>query len=217
MADEDSAKGRPARARAAGNRRRYARLAPLYDLLDRPFERHYRPGRARIGAAAVGVTLEVGAGTGKNFPYYGSAARVYASDLAGPMVLRARRRQGRPVRALLIAEAAALPVRRASADTVVATFVCCVQADPRPALAEMARVLVPGGRALCLDYTVPSHPMLRLLMRLLQGPLRLLYGIHWEHDVPRLLEAVGLRIREVRRIWGPAVRYIAAEQSATHD
>ncbi len=59
--------------------------------------------------------------------------------------------------------------------------------------------------------------MLRLLMRLLQGPLRLLYGIHWEHDVPRLLEAVGLRIREVRRIWGPAVRYIAAEQSATHD
>src|SRR5215204_5762074 len=109
-------------------RARYARIAGFYDLLDWPFEQRYRPGRGFVGASSRGLTLELGAGTGKNFPYYGSDVRVIAADLSWPMLARARRRLRPPVRALLIADAARLPVRDAAVDTVVATFVCCVQA-----------------------------------------------------------------------------------------
>lgn len=199
-------------AHAAANLRRYDRIAPLYDALDRLLERRYRPGRALIGGRAGGLTLEIGAGTGKNFPYYTARSRVVASDLSGAMLARARRRMRPAIRSLVTADAAALPIRDACADTVVATFVCCVQDDPLPALREMARVLKPGGRALCLDYTVPEDRALRRLMRLLQPPLHVLYGIHWDHDVPGLLQAAGLRVSEVRRLWGPVVRFMAAEK-----
>jgi ubiquinone/menaquinone biosynthesis C-methylase UbiE len=194
------------------NRRRYNRLAPVYDRLDRAFEPHYRPGRALIGAQASGLTLEIGTGTGKNFTFYGRRARVFASDLSLAMLRQARRRLSEPVRALLGAEAATLPFRSDVAETVVATFVCCVQENPAPSLAEMARVLKPGGRLLCLDYTVPRSRPVRILMRWLQPVLHLVYGIHWDHDIPRLLQGEGLRVCEVRPIWGPAVRYIMAEK-----
>ena len=203
---------RSAKRHAEANRRRYARIAPFYDLLDRAFEPHYRPGRRLIGAEASGLTLEVGAGTGKNFGHYSTRARVVASDVSAGMLARARRSLRPPVRALLTAEVAALPFGDGVADTVVATFVCCVQDDPTPSLAEMARVLKPGGQILCLDYTVPESRLLRGLMRLVEPPLQAIYGIHWDHDVPRLIAEVGLRVCTVRQIWGPVVRYIAADK-----
>jgi len=206
--------GSQPRSHVAANKRRYARIASLYDLFDRVLEPHYRPGRALIGAQTEGLTLEVGAGTGKNFPYYPDQVRVIASDLSEAMLAQARRKVRPPVRALLAAEAAALPLLDDAADTVVATFVCCVQDDPAPSISEIARVLKPGGQVLCLDYTVPEGLPLRILMRLLQPLLHLVYGIHWDHDVPGLLQDTGLRVCEVRRIWGPVVRYIAAEKPA---
>jgi phosphatidylethanolamine/phosphatidyl-N-methylethanolamine N-methyltransferase len=202
----------PAHPHTVANRRRYARVARLYDRLDGLFERWYRVGRARIGVEAVGLTLEVGAGTGKNFAYYRDQARVYASDLSPAMLGQARHKLQPPVRGLLAAEVTALPFRDGVADTVVATFVCCVQEDPRPALVELARVLKPGGQVLCLDYLLPERGPVRLVMRLLYPALHAIYGIHWEHDVPRLLAGAGLQLRELQPLWGPIVRYIAAEK-----
>jgi SAM-dependent methyltransferase len=195
------------------NRRRYALIAPLYDLLDWPFEPLYRPGRRLVGRAATGLTFELGAGTGKNFPHYGPAARVIASDLSWAMLARARRRLRPRVRALLVADAAHLPIRGASIDTVTATFVCCVQADPRPALGEIARVLRPGGQALLLEYVLPPHGWWRPLMRLLELPLRALYGVHWEHDLPALLAASGLPVARVQPVWAPVVQAIVAARA----
>jgi SAM-dependent methyltransferase len=137
---------------------------------------------------------------------------VFASDLSSRMLARARRRLRVPVRALLVADVAELPFQEAVADTLVATFVCCVQDDPAPSVTEMARVLKPGGRVLCMEYTLATEHLPRTLMRLLELPLRALYGIYWDHDIPGLLEAAGLRVREMRQVWGPVVRYIVAEK-----
>ncbi len=208
-----AAPGRPTGlpAHAAANLRRYARIAPVYDLLDRAFERHYRAGRVQIGSRASGLVVEVGAGTGKNFSHYGGAARVFASDLSPAMLGRAGARLTGPVRGLFVGEAAALPVRDGAADTIVATFVCCVQDDPRPALDEFRRTLRPGGRLLSMDYTLPRHRGLRWLMRLVEAPLRWLYGIRWDHDAPRLLDAAGFRVRDVLSVWGSVVRVLVAD------
>lgn len=196
-----------------GHRRRYALVAPLYDLLDRPFEPLYRPGRRLLGRAAVGRTVELGAGTGKNFPYYGPAARVMALDIAWAMLARARRRLRPPIRGLLVADVAHLPIRDACVETVVATFVCCVQADPGPALGEIARVLRPGGQALFLEYVLSRHGWLRPLLRLLEPPLRILYGVHWEHDLPALLASAGLQVAQVQPIWASIVQAIFAAKA----
>ena len=146
------------------------------------------------------------------FAYYRDQGTVYGSDLSLAMLGQARRKLRSPVRGLLTAEGTALPFRDGVADTIVATFVCCVQEDPRPSLAEMARVLRPGGQVLCLDYTLAERGPVRLTMRLLQPALHAIYGIHWEHNVPKLLAGAGLQLREVQPLWSPIVRYIAADK-----
>jgi ubiquinone/menaquinone biosynthesis C-methylase UbiE len=192
-------------------RARYARIAGLYDLLDWPFEHRYRPGREFVGASSMGLTLEIGAGTGKNFPYYSSEATVIAADLSWPMLARARRRLRAPVRALLVADAARLPVRHAAVDTVVATFVCCVQEDPGLALTEIERVLRPGGLALFLEFVEPARGWERRLMRLLEPLVRGVYGVHWGNNLAERLSTVGhFDVVEVRPIWPPMIHAIVA-------
>ena len=198
-----------------GNRRRYARVAPVYDLLDWPFERLYRPGRTLIGQLASGRTVEIGAGTGKNFPYYGPAARVFALDSSWAMLRRARGPLAPRIHGLVIGDAAQLPLSDACLDTLTATFVCCVQADPRPALGEVARVLRPGGRGLFLEFVVPRSGPLPRLMRLFESLLRVVYGVHWEHDLPALLIEAGLKVVEVRPIWRPLVEAVVATKTAS--
>ncbi len=192
----------------ADQRQRYGRIAALYDLFDKPFEPLYRPGRALIGAAAAGITFEVGAGTGKNFPHY-HAARVIASDLSWPMLMLARRRLRSPVRALVVADATRLPLHDASVATVVATFVCCVLPDPTPALGEIARVLRPGGQAVFLECVLPPDGWQRTLMQALEPSMRALYGTHWDRDLRALLEAAHLSVVRTY-VWHTVIRCIVS-------
>jgi ubiquinone/menaquinone biosynthesis C-methylase UbiE len=202
----------PRSAAGRGNRDRYDAIAWLYDILDWPFEARYRQGRALIGARSSGLTLELGAGTGKNFSFYGASARVIAVDVAWPMLARARRRWRAPVRALLLADASHLPLRSRSVDTVVATFVCCVQADPRAALDEIARVLRPGGHALFMEFVLPPRGWERGLMLRLEPLLRALFGVHWGQHLPALLGAAGLHAIDVRPVWRDIVEAIVARR-----
>jgi ubiquinone/menaquinone biosynthesis C-methylase UbiE len=158
-----------------------------------------------IAQLASGRTLELGAGTGKNFPQYRQAATVFGLDLSWAMLARARHRQASPEQGAAVGDVAHLPMRDASLDTVTATFVCCIQPDPRPALAEITRVLRPGGQALFLEMALPRRGRLRTLLRLLEPPLRPLYGIHWQHDLPVLLVEAGLRVLEARPMVRPVV------------
>lgn len=192
-------------------RARYARIAPFYDLLDWPLEPLYTRGRRLIGAMSAGLTLELGAGTGKNFPYYAAGARVIASDVSWAMLARARRRVGRPVLALFVGDATQLPLLDASVDTVVATFVCCVQDDPRRALSEIVRILRPAGRALFMEYALPSSGCLRWLLQRLEPLLHAMYGVAWQHDLMTLLPTMGFHIVTRRQVWGPLITVIVAE------
>jgi phosphatidylethanolamine/phosphatidyl-N-methylethanolamine N-methyltransferase len=69
-------------------RKRYDRLAPFYDLLEKPLERlQFAQWRARLGERITGKrVLEVGVGTGKNIRYYPQGAKVTAIDLSPRML-----------------------------------------------------------------------------------------------------------------------------------
>jgi phosphatidylethanolamine/phosphatidyl-N-methylethanolamine N-methyltransferase len=75
-------------------RARYDRVAGIYDLVEKPMERgQFSRWREQLWALGGGPgILEVGVGTGKNFPYYPPGAEVAAIDFSPNMLARARRR-----------------------------------------------------------------------------------------------------------------------------
>src|SRR5689334_5910296 len=103
--------------------------------------------RAALLSRARGEVLEVGAGTGLNVGHYPDAVtRLVLTEPVAPMARRLRSRAARrPGTEVVQARAEDLPVPSASVDTVVSTMVLCTVEDVDAALAEVVRVLRPGG------------------------------------------------------------------------
>jgi len=95
----------------------------------------------------------------------GGEARVFASDFSHPMLRVASRkfRRRRASAALFEADALQLPFRDASFDLVTVAFGFRNLVDYRQGLAEMRRVLKPGGLAAILEFSQPPNPLLRAL------------------------------------------------------
>lgn len=119
--------------------------------------------RSNVVGQAVGVTVELGAGTGLNLPHYPShITRLLLTEPDPHMASKLRAKAAAtPIKAeILDAPAHALPVEDASVDTVVSTLVLCTVEDPAATLAEVARVLKPGGRLLFVEHVRSESPRL---------------------------------------------------------
>jgi SAM-dependent methyltransferase len=108
---------------------RYQRIAPLYDLLDFPFETmRYRHVRPLLFEGLSGRILDAGVGTGRNIAYYPRDAEVVGVDLSPAMLARADRRarqRGRTVE-LHQMDVTRLAFPDQSFDAAVASFLFCV-------------------------------------------------------------------------------------------
>ena len=73
---------------------RYQRIAPVYDVLDLPFEYgRYRQIRRLLFQGLAGRLLDAGVGTGRNFPFYPPGSTVVGIDISPAMLARAERRR----------------------------------------------------------------------------------------------------------------------------
>ena len=140
---------------------RYQRIAPLYDILDFPFEYgRYRHIRPQLFQGLSGRILDAGSGTGRNIAYYPAEADVVGIDLSPAMLARADKRAreiGRKVE-LHQMDVTRLAFPDQSFDAAVASFLFCVLPNDLqvPALREIERVLKPSGAVRMLEYVRPT-------------------------------------------------------------
>ena len=143
------------------------RRAEGYDAaMDRIEGVLFGDARRRLCERAHGRTLEVGIGTGRGLELYPEGTDLTGVDLSTGMLERARARAERlgVTADLREGDAQALPFPDASFDTVVCALSLCSVQDVERAVAEMHRVLRPGGRLLLLDHVRPtSRPLLWLM------------------------------------------------------
>jgi len=142
-----------------------ARLyAFMYDRIGRGSEAAgLQRERVALLAHARGNTVEIGAGTGLNLDHYPPTVThltLVEPDRHMRKRLRQRVARIRPDAAVLDARAESLPLPDASVDTIVVTFVLCSVADQTAALAEITRVLRPGGQLLFLEHVRDTDPQI---------------------------------------------------------
>jgi ubiquinone/menaquinone biosynthesis C-methylase UbiE len=209
-------RSKPSETPTAKQRRVWDKSAPRYDRQIEFFERLLLDGgRAWLGERAVGRVLEVAVGTGRNLPHSANDVVLTGVDLSSGMLQRARARAeelGREVE-LLEGDASNLPVRDGTCDTVVCALSLCTIPDPAAALAEMHRVLVPGGRLLLIDHVASTWPPVYAVQWLVERITIRTEGEHYTRRPFALVEAAGFTIAESHRTKAGTVERIYATKT----
>ncbi|HEY9346244.1 MAG TPA: class I SAM-dependent methyltransferase [Inquilinus sp.] len=156
------------------------------------------PFRQRIGNAATGRVLDVGIGSGLNLPFYGEQAeRIVGVDPSPELLRFAEERAGKtatPVE-LLHGSGESLPIEDRSIDTAVVTFTLCTVDDAVTTLAEIRRVLRPGGRLLFAEHgRAPERGVALWQDRLTPIWRRLAGGCHLNRKPDDLIRSAGFAI-----------------------
>lgn len=179
----------------------YARWAKVYDAL---FGLVSAPARRRavaaVNALPDGRVLEVGVGTGLSLPLYRRGLRITGIDLSPEMLARARAKVGRDrldhVEALVEMDAEAMGFPDGAFDAAVAMFVASVVPNPRRMLAEMRRVVRPGGTLLFVNHFA-AEGGLRLAIERAAAPFSRALGWHPDFSFDALLTPAERRAAEI--------------------
>jgi len=167
--------------------------------------------RTELLAPLSGTVVEVGCGNGRNFARYPDAVtRVTAVEPEPHLrALATRAAAAAPVPVAVVpGTAEALPVPDAAADAAVLCLVLCSLPDRDTALAEIARVLRPGGTLAFLEHGLGPTPRVRAVQRLADATLwpLLAGGCHTAVDPVGLVEGAGFAVTALRRLRFPDSR-----------
>ncbi|WP_409303345.1 class I SAM-dependent methyltransferase [Peribacillus sp. SCS-155] len=179
-------------------------FATVYDYIMNPFETLI-VGRMRrqLLKQAKGEVLEIGSGTGINFPLYdpNAVASITAIEPNPFMIEKSKDRikQDRvtiPI-SILQAKAERLPFKDNSFDCAVITLVLCSVIDAEQVLREIQRVCKPGGNILFVEHVQPANPILRVIAKM-ATPLwkRICDGCHLNRETVKSIQENGLDISE---------------------
>src|SRR6266542_5682069 len=196
-------------------RRYWDKHAGSYDREMGFFDRHlFGDTRDWVCSQASGEVLEVAIGTGLNLSHYPKQVRLTGVEWSPAMLDIARRRApelGRPVD-LRLGDAQALEFSDGSFDTVVCTFSLCGIPDDRQAIAEMDRVLRPGGLLLLADHVEASRWDARAAQRLIDLVTVPLGGGHFRPRPIIQVRALGYAIERHQRFTLGIVERLAARK-----
>jgi len=179
-------------------------FAALYDRMMVEAERAgLSAHRKALLAGASGRVLEIGGGTGANLAFYGNGlTQLVIAEPEGAMVRRLEHKlEGYRIPTRLIrGPAEQLPLETASFDCAVATLVLCTVADPARALAEIRRLLKPGGRLLFLEHVRSDDPKLARWQDRLRVPWSWIgCGCQCNRRTVESIRAAGFSVLDLRR------------------
>ncbi len=210
-------KARTCETPAARQKRVWDKTAPGYDKQIAFFEKTwFSGGREWLTSRARGQVLEVAVGTGLNLPCYPADATITGIELSPAMLAIARQRAtslGLDAD-LREGDAEHLPFGDASFDTAVCALSLCTIPRPAAAIAEMRRVLVPGGRLLLLDHIGSTWPPIYGAQWLLERITIRAAGEHFTRRQLHLVQAAGFRVEETERLKAGTVERIHAVKPA---
>jgi SAM-dependent methyltransferase len=176
-------------------------IARSLDFVMRPLY----PARRFVVPEATGKVLEVGVGTGLNFGLYRGIDSLTGVEPDPYMLERARPRAAELPFPAEIHEAGAekMPFADGSFDTAVITFTLCTIPDPAAGLAEVRRVLKPGGRVLFVEHTRSIQSVVGGVQDLLTPLWNVIGGgCHLNRRAVDLVRDAGFAVRDVEPVWG---------------
>lgn len=183
-------------------------VSPRYDLINDVLtvgnDRLWRIATTKAIAPRKGMrVLDLAAGTGTSSAAIAKhGAHVVAADFSEGMLAEGRKRHaGNDLIEFVFADATALPFEDNSFDAATISYGLRNVHQPRKALAEMLRVVKPGGRIVIAEFSTPPSQAIRVP-----------YGLYGRHVLPRV---AGLMNREAAE----AYRYLneSIEQWPTQD
>jgi ubiquinone/menaquinone biosynthesis C-methylase UbiE len=185
-------------------------FARVYARLSQTMEAGVAEHRTALLAGLTGRVIEVGAGNGLNFGYYPDGVTEIVAVEPEPYLrglgLEAARQVAVPVQ-VIDGVAEDLPAADASFDAGVASLVLCSVRDQPRALAELYRVIRPGGQLRFFEHVRAEGPAHARVQRLADSLWPLLAGgCHTSRDTLGAITAAGFRLGGYRRMRIPDSR-----------
>jgi ubiquinone/menaquinone biosynthesis C-methylase UbiE len=176
----------------------YARIAPREDKAGGA------DNRRELLAGLTGRVLELGAGIGSNFEHYPATVdEVVAVEPESYLRGKAQENADKaPVKVRVVdGEAERLPVDDGSMDAAVASLVLCSVPDQAVALAEIHRVLKPGGQLRFYEHVISNRESRRKFQRVMDATLwpRVAGGCHMTRDTRAAISTAGFIVQRSRR------------------
>lgn len=183
-------------------RQLYEQEAPSYDRTMNFFDRVlFKDARSWVCSKAAGQTLEIAAGTGLNLPHYPTGTQLTGIELSPAMLELAKARAAELGREadLRLGDATALDFPDQSFDSVVCTFALCTITDDAAAVAEVRRVLLPGGRFLLAEHVRSPKRFIRRGQQLIDPLAVRFQGDHIVREPLDHLRAEGFEVERLER------------------
>jgi ubiquinone/menaquinone biosynthesis C-methylase UbiE len=177
----------------------------FYDWMMRPLERRgFEEIRKKLVLKARGNVLEIGSGTGLNFPFYANAHNVTAIEPNSLMREKSasRLRKAPVLIAVISGNAEELTYLDNTFDCVVCTLVLCSVLNPSKALDEIRRVCKPNGQILLFEHVKVDQPVLSRIQGWLT-PMwkRLCDGCHLNRNTLHLIKEKDFKITSIKRYY----------------
>jgi ubiquinone/menaquinone biosynthesis C-methylase UbiE len=168
------------------------------------------PYKIRLFSGLSGTVLEIGAGVGANLSYLPRSGVNWIGIEPNPFMRRRFMEETQTAgRQMILRSGVAedLPLEDASVNAVISTLVLCSVRDPRRALAEILRVLKPGGRFLFIEHVAArSGTRLRQIQNLIAPVWRRMGdGCQPNRETRRFLEQAGFAALEIEEFDAPAL------------
>lgn len=183
---------------------RHPIFARIYMRMSRKRHETEDDHRRRLLEGLSGRVIEVGAGNGLNFALYPAAVEAVLAVEPEPLLRKAAIEEAReaPVTVEVVdGVASALPAEDGSQDAAVASLVLCSVPDQVKALAEMRRVVKPGGELRFYEHVVAHRPLPARLQRIADATFwpRVAGGCHMARETQAAIERAGFEVERIDR------------------